>query len=57
MGIIFNLLCFFETPRIGPCLEDEVAKAGDTGPVFLFFLWSDGADNSGVGDCATRWYL
>ena len=38
-------------------VEDDVASAGDTGSVCFFLLWSDGADNLGVGDGATRWYL
>ena len=42
---------------ISGVVQNEVAAASDAGPVGLFFLGADGTDNSGVGDCAARWYL
>ena len=38
-------------------VENEIAVTGDTGLVCLFFLRLDGADDSGISDGATRWYL
>ena len=38
-------------------VKDEVTAAGDPGLVCFFLLWSDGADDSGVGDGVARWCL
>ena len=42
---------------IARVVEYEVAATGDPGLVCFFFFRAKSADNSGLGNSTTKWYL